>query len=75
MGCHLWGHTESDVTEATAAAAVTFNKRLLKEANILLQSSDRECKAFSLTQLRIGNTYVFIMPYSYLYIKYKNKER
>ena len=21
MGCHLWGHTESDTTEATAAAA------------------------------------------------------
>ena len=71
MELHRVGHDWSDL----AAAAVTFNKRLLKEANILLQSSDRECKAFSPTQLSTGNIYVFIMSYSYLYIKYKNKER
>ena len=26
VGCHLWGHTESDMTEVTAAAAAVQGK-------------------------------------------------
>ena len=27
MGCRLWGHTESDTTEATAAAAAPLKRK------------------------------------------------
>ena len=29
-GCHLWGHTESDTTEATLAAAAAAAKLLIQ---------------------------------------------
>ena len=28
VGCRLWGHTESDTTEATAAAAAVRNRNI-----------------------------------------------
>ena len=33
VGCHLWGRTESDTTEVTAAAAATLNLTIRKVLN------------------------------------------
>ena len=37
MGCHLWGHTESDTTEVTAATAAHTSKVMLKILQARLQ--------------------------------------
>ena len=34
VGCHLWGHTESDTTEVTAAAAAAATMLILDSANL-----------------------------------------
>ena len=48
MGCRLWGHTESDTTEATAAAAeyIMINSRL-DEAQAGIRIAGRNINNFT----------------------------
>ena len=52
MGCHLWGHTESDTTEVTAAAAA----KLIK--------TDGKLKDPGMLQLRAVFAFKSVIKYS-----------
>ena len=41
MGCRLWGHTESDTTEVTAAAAAESHNIIPKLSKIQLKITDQ----------------------------------
>ena len=41
VGCHLWGHTELDTTEATSAAAINNLENGIKKIILFTGASER----------------------------------
>ena len=47
MGCRLWGHTESDTTEVTAAAAVFHSRRKQQSTPVFLPGKSHGQRSFT----------------------------